>query len=612
MENRFGFKELVLSVLMISIIIVLLVAMKQYDRQWDQMQKISAILQEHTTELKKINQSLARGVKGGDNTPTSENNDDTIDPFARISAARAMPDFAEGDWSVDALGAAVGKLTPLVSSDVYASNIQGYVLESLADRDPETLEWRPFIAKSWTISEDGLTVTFKLRDNVHFSDGSPLTADDVVFTYNWIMNPQVAAPRDRSYLDKITSVQKDDDYTVIFKLSENYFKGFEICAGMSILSKKFYGQFTPEQFNELPGLLFGSGPYKLSVDPTQWKPGEGKIELVRNDKYWGVQPAYDRMVYREITDATAREVAFRNGEIDRYGPTPEQYLRLKEDKDLLRDSDLYEYEAITGGYRYVAWNQMLDGKPTLFADKRVRQALTMLTNREQMCRTLMVGLATPTTGPFHRLGNQYSKDVELWPYDPDRAIALLKEAGFSDRDGDGVIESADGTPFKFKLIYPSSSINYQQMAFFLKDAYARAGIVLEPDPLEWTIMIQRIDNRKFDAMTLGWSGTIEGDPNQIFHSKAIDDGGDNYIHYINKDLDKAIDEARVTMDEDKRMGLWHKVHEYLHEDQPYTFLWTTRAVVFVNKRIHNVQQLKLGLNSTNEWFVPLAQQKWGK
>jgi peptide/nickel transport system substrate-binding protein len=667
MDNRFGLKEVVLSVLMTAIIIVLLLAMVQNGRQWDELMKINSALDEQAKDLEQTNKrskelgqirvligqqsnalrSMAERLEQAIRAiPATRAHDVTtppvipvdpvaqvepvepitavtqiapgiapepsneVDPFERRRAAAAMPGYASGDWFVAAFGVAVAKLTPLVSSDVYGSIVQEQVIESLATRDPVTLEWKPLIARSWDISKDGLTIVMRLRKNVRFSDGVGLTADDVVFSYNWIMNPKVAAPRARAYYDKVDSVVEVGDYTVIFKLKEPYFKGFDICATIPILAQHYYEQFTEEEFNSLPGLLFGTGPYKLSVDPKLWKPGTGKIELVRNDRYWGVPPAYDQIVYREIVNETARLTTFRNGDTDRFGPTPEQYVKLKTDEQLKRDKDLYEYETVVGGYRYVAWNQLHDGKPTRFADKRVRQAMTMLTDRTRMCRTLMVGLATPNSGPFHRLGKQANPDIEPWPYEPKRARELLKQAGFEDRDGDGVIEGRDGVPFKFKLIYPSSSVNYKQMAFFLKDAYARAGIVLEPDPLEWTIMVQRMDQRKFDAMTLGWSGSVEGDPNQIFHSNSIGDGGDNYVHYSNAELDTLIDQARVMMDEEKRMALWHKVHAILHEDQPYTFLWTRRAVVFVDKRIRNVQRVKLGLNDLTEWFVPLAQQKY--
>ena len=484
------------------------------------------------------------------------------------------------------------------------------MLQSLAQRDPQTLEWKSLIAKSWRISDDGLSIQFELNQNVRFSDGHPLTAGDVIYTYDLIMNPKIAAPRSRAYFEKIDSVRQEGDYTVIFTLKEPYFKGFETCAGMSIMAKHFYSQFSPEEFNEMPGLLFGCGPYVLSVDPVQWKPGSGKIELLPNERYWGPTPSFSRVVYREILDDTARLTTFTNGDIDRYSATPEQYLTLKDDEVVNSKAKLYEYETILGGYRYVAWNQKREGQDTWFADRRVRQAMTMLTDRKQLCKRLMVGLATPTTGPFHHLGGQVSPHVQGWQYDPPRAIKLLKDAGFDDRDGDGVIEGPNGKPFRFKLIYPASSANYQQMALFLKDEYARAGVQLEPDPLEWTIMIQRIQQRDFDAMTLGWSGSIEGDPYQIFHSSQVSDGGDNYTHYINADLDEAIAQARVTMDEAKRMALWHRCHEILHEDQPYTFLFTTKAVTFVDKRIHNVLLTTLGLNPLLEWYVPRGQQRW--
>jgi peptide/nickel transport system substrate-binding protein len=617
MDNRFGFKDLILVVLLLVLIVSVWLAMKQYDRQWSMLAGINDTLQDQNDQLKELGQRLAQGVAvrpgSNGNSANSQNGKPSRNlaaVFDRIAAAAEMSDFSPGDWHVQAVGATIGKLTPLTSSDVYQSMVAGYVLESLATRDPATLEWKPVIARSWQISDDGLTIHFQMRGDVRFSDGRPLTARDIVFSYEWIMNPKVAAPRDRAYYSKIQSVTADGDHRVTFKLAEPYFKGFEICAGLSILAEHYYGQFTEAQFNEEPGLLFGSGPYRLSVDPVEWKPGSGKVELLRNDRYWGLAPAFARIVFREITDETARLVAFRNGEIDVFNPRPEQYIGLKNDKPLLEEKDLYEYETITGGYRYVAWNQSRNDKPTLFADRRVRRAMTLLTDRQEMTRALMVGLATVNSGPFHRLSKQANAEVEPWPYDPKGARTLLAEAGFKDRDADGVIENAQGEPFEFKLIYPSGIINYQQMVLHLKDAYARAGIVLEPDPLEWTIMLQRIGQRDYDAMTLGWSGSIESDPFQIFHSAQISEGGDNYVHYRNERLDELIDKARVTMDEAARLKLWHEVHAILHEDQPYTFLWTQRAVVFVDKRIRNVQRVKLGLNPQTEWFVPMSLQKW--
>jgi len=124
-------------------------------------------------------------------------------------------------------------------------------------------------------------------------------------------------------------------------------------------------------------------------------------------------------------------------------------------------------------------------------------------------------------------------------------------------------------------------------------------------------MIQRMSSRDFDAITLGWGGVVETDPKQIFHTDSIEGGGDNYISYSNPEVDRLIDQARITQDEDERNQLWHQVHALLYEDQPYTFLWTSRAVNFVDQRIRNVQLMKLGLSSNHEWYVPAAEQRYG-
>lgn len=620
MDNRFGFKDLVNAALLLCVIIVVLLAMKQYDRQWDVLQSIDDRLAAQTETLVAINESLRAGARANASTASSSATASNspalaapdVNPFYRLLAPRDNPDFAFGDWCIDSFGQTVGKLTPLISTDVYQNAIEAFVLESLITRDPQSLEWKPWIARSWAVSPDGLTITFELRDNVVFSDGKPLTSEDVVFTYGLMTNPEINAPRLRSYYENVESVTAEGPHRVVFRLKEPYFLSLSITGGMGIMPKHWYERFTPEEYNKSTGLLFGSGPYQLAGDPEDWQPGSGRIELVRNERYWGPRGTFDRLVYREITDETAELTSFRNQEIDRYGVNPEQYNQLKTDPDLLDHADLYEYETPTGGYRYLGWNQLKEGKPTPFADVRVRRAMTMLTNREEMAQQLMAGLASVASGPFHRLSDQANPNITPWPYNPEQAKALLKEAGYEDRNADGILDGPDGQPFRFKLVYPSTSQNYQQMALYLKDAYARAGIILEPDPTEWNTMLQRIDDRNFDAITLGWGGTVESDPKQIFHSSANVGGGDNYVSYKNPELDKLIDEARVTVDDDARLALWHRVHQILHEDQPYTFLFNSKAVVFIDKRIKNVEVTRTGINERTEMYVPRELQRWTK
>lgn len=602
MENRFGFKDLVLTVLLIAILATLWLAMAQYDRQWE--------------VLRRIDQNLAAleggvPVRGGGGAELSMNAAaDLVAPYYRWLDARANPDYADGDWFVDAVSTSVGKLTPLIPADIYQSTVARYVLESMLVRDPETLDWKPWIAESWEVSEDGLVISFDLRRDVTFSDGEPLTSEDVLFTLDMIRNPEINAPQLVPYYQPVESAVAEGPYRVVFTLNEPYFQALSITGGMEILAKHYYEKFTPEEFNASTGLLFGSGPYKLPMDPEAWRPGSGQVELVRNEEYWGPRPTFDRLQWQEITEQTAQLVSMRNGEIDRYGVQPENYERLKDDENLNATADLYEYNAVTAGYRYVGWNQLKDGRPTPFADVRVRRAMTMLLNRQEMADQLMAGLATVATGPFNPLSRQYDPQVTAIGYDPEAGKQLLADAGYADRDGDGVLEDAEGRPFRFSLIYPSGIANYQQMAQYLKDAYARAGVTMELDPTEFNTMLQRIDDRNFDAITLGWSSGIESDPKQIFHSDMIADGGNNYVTYRNEELDAAIDAARMTVDEDERFALWHKVHRILQEDQPYTFLFNSKSVIFLDDRFRNVEVTKVGLNDRVEFYVPRGEQRW--
>jgi len=608
MNNQFTIKDLLMFVLLVGVLITLWLSMVQTDLRHEQLQDIADAQKEQAQVLREISTALKNGVVL--NGRNAHANGDQAEQFPRLAAARKNPDFAYGDWYIDAFRQTVGKLTPLVQTDAYQSVIQSYILESLIVRDPETLEWRPWIAHSWQVSEDGLQITFDLRQEVTFSDGSPLTAHDVVFTYRMITNPEINCPALRTYYENIASVEAPNDYRVVFKMEEPYFRSLDFTGGMSILPRKFYEKLTPEEFNEMPGLLVGSGPYRLEADPLKWQPGSDDIVLVRNENYWGVRPSFNKLVFRQVSDENGLLVAFRNRKVDRYGVTPEKYESLKADEGLNAQATRYEYAFPNSGYRYLGWNQRRNGKATFFADKRVRQAMTLLTNRKEMAEQLMAGLATVATGPFNPLGAQADPKIEPWPYDPDRAKQLLTQAGFKDRDGDGVIESEDGAPFRFKLIYPASSENYKQMAFYLKDAYARAGIVLQPDPTEWNTMLQRIDERNFDAITLGWTGSIEGDPKQIFHSDSVAGGGSNYIGYSNKELDKLIDTARLELDESKRLPMWRKAHAIFHEDQPYTFLFFQKAVVLIDNRVKNVQITRTGMNDRVEYYVPASQQLW--
>ena len=620
MERKFSTKNLTLYGFLSLIVILIILAMYMVDRQWQRMAQMQRVMQEQADDIRGLRgliRSLDQRIRrGGIQTNGQGAETEIPKAFRRAHQATTLPGYQEGDWLVQPLSTGIKTLTPLVSKDVYASDVQGYVIESLLSRDPETLQYVGLLAESWKVSKDGLSFTFKLREDVKFSDGHPFSADDVVFSFQLIMNEQIDAPQLRAYYNKIASVTVRDKYTVVFRFKEPYFESLSLAGSMSILPKHFYQSYmnNPDQLNQSRGLLLGSGPYRLA-DPKGWTPDEGKVELERNPRYWGpVNPSLDRIMWKVIQNDSARLTTFRNGDIDTYSARPREYQELVKDKPLMARSRSLEYMSPVAGYSYIGWNQHRNDRPSRFADKRVRQAMTYLTDRDAIIKEIMLGYGEVAISPFSPRSKQHNPQLTPRAYDLDKATALLRQAGFEDRDGDGVLEDAEGRAFEFELVFFQNSEDTKRIVLFLKDLYARAGIRLIPKPSEWPIMIDLIKRRDFDAITLGWSSGVETDIYQMLHSDQIADNGDNFVNYANPKLDKLIDQARATVVEAKRMPLWQQAEAILHEDQPYTFLMRRQSLVFMDRRIHNVEVTKLGLNSMLpvEWYVPAELHKYNK
>jgi len=601
--------------LLITLLFTILLTMYQIDRQWLKLTAIETTISEQAKDMRELRSALGSGLVIADSSLKDKAFSEVSLAFRRASDATHLADYAQGDWSIEAFGTNLKTITPLVSTDAYASNVQGYVLESLINRNPDTLNWEGLIAKKWTMSDDGLVIRFQLRDDVNFSDGISLTADDVVFTFNFIMNEVIQAPRDRAYLEKIKTVQANGKYEVVFTFKEPYFEALSLAGSMPILAKHFYEPYLkePQKFNESKGILFGSGPYKL-IDAKAWSPDKGSVELVRNDHYWGdVQPSYHRILWKIIQNDSARLTTYRNGDIDSYAARPVEYQTLKNDKQITEKSNNFEYMPPVVGYSYIGWNEFRSAKPTRFADKRVRLAMTYLTDVNRIISDIYLGYAEPAMSPFSNLGKQHNHSLQAYRYDVEKAKALLKEANYEDRNHDGVLEDLTGQPFEFKLTYLESNEDTKRMVLLLKDLYARAGVKMIPFPQEWPVMLENLDKKDFDAITLGWTSGIETDLYQIFHSAQAVSNGDNYISYKNSTLDQLIDEARRTVDESKRLPLWQQAERIIYDDQPYTFLMRRKSLLFVDQRIHNLQMTKLGLNLgllPLENYVPKVQQKY--
>jgi peptide/nickel transport system substrate-binding protein len=612
MENRFGVKDFVLFSLVGVVIALVVLGMFQFDRQWEIINQANRKLSEQGQQLSQINKMLSQGA--GPSAAGNDRNrraDDALkSSFPRIEHTRAAPDYAQGDTIVGTFISPPTQLTPMVSTDAGSQVIQSYVQEGLYTFDPNTQAPIPRLAIDSHVSDDQLTMDFDLRKGVTFSDGSPFSADDVVYTFNLMQNKDIEAVHLRVYFDTLDHVEKTGEYSVRFKFNRPYFQSFREVAGLGIQSKTYYGKYDAKTYNQSTGLLVGTGPYRLA-SADEWKPSPGvPVELVRNPSYWGIAPAADKLVWKVIPNPVVRQTAFRNGETDTFSPQPEQYDALLKDPALVARTQHSDLEVPTAPYTYIGWNEKIDGKPTRFADPKVRRAMTELLDREAICKDVMRGYASVNTSCFSSLTQQADPAIKPWPFDPADADKLLAEAGYHKQND--VLVGPEGQPFRFTLTYNTNNSTRGQVASYVKDALAKAGIIVDVDGSEWSVEIQKLKDHKLEAVLLGWTGVVESDPYQIFSTTAIANSGSNTISYSNPALDQAMQTARAIKDDAPRMLAWHKVHQILHEDQPYTFLFILHELDFEDGRFKGVEPTLTGLNSQLEWYVPAKDQKYAE
>lgn len=508
----------------------------------------------------------------------------------------------EGDWLVWRLEGEPSTLTYVhTGSDAYTSYIvNGTIFETLLQYDIDNFDLKPLLAESYEVSEDKLSVTYKIKQEACFSDGHPVTADDVVFTYKMVMDPKTDTASHASYLSIIKDVVKVDDKTVKFVFDEVHFKAIEYSGMMEIYPEHKYKYDDPSEFNDRISDPFGSGPYVFE----KWNVGKDVI-LKRNENYWGKKPNILKFVYKFINNNTAAIQSLRSYKIDFMRPLAEQYHDLSNDQEFTKDFKCLSYWEPGAGYFWIGWNQ----DRVFFKDKRVRRALTHLIDRELILKKLIkIPEAVIPTGPFYVKGPQNDPTIKAWPYDPEKAKQLLDEAGWKDTDGDGVRDK-DGVKFSFKYAIVAGFEPHAQMAKLVKDSLAAVGIDVIPDPFEGSIFFDRVKDRKFDAVNMAWGGGLAADPYQVWHSSQIGNRGSNYVGFNVPEADIIIEAARKEFDAEKRNAMYKHFHRIIHDEQPYTFIYSKPQLRFLDKRFENVKIHMLGLDQM-EWYIPFNKQRY--
>lgn len=540
-----------------------------------------------------------------------------------------------GDWLVIHSLSDPEQLNPLTSNDAGASEVLGYIFEGLLTRDPKTLDLKPLIAAARPqVSQDKLTYTFKIREDARFQDGRPLTGEDVLFSVKAIKCPLVNAPFLRVYFNSLVDAELVDPYTIRFAISEPYFLNESVLGGITVLPRHYYDadnnlrrvrvrdlagdpaklpaevklfadQFN-RNFNRNP---LGSGPYRFSG----WKTGR-EVELVRDENYWGNgkegidQAHIERLKFRVVNNMDAALTRLKSGSLDFIEALqPVQHVRGTSSERFKRQFKKYEYYAPT--YTYIGWNN----DHPIFRDKRVRQAMTYLTNRRQIVKSVLFGLGEVVDSPIYFFRPEYDKTLASYPFDPQKALALLKEAGWSDTDADGVLDKViDGqnVPLRFEIKVNSGNAVRKSVALVLLDELNKHGIAASVRELDWTIFLNDVKNHQFDAVVLGWQmSTTEPDAFQVWHSSQAENKGSNHISYKNPRVDKILERYRPEFDAQKRVELYREFQRILHDEQPYTFLYVGKRVSAVHRRFAGVEVFPDGLRPI-DWWVPAENQKY--
>jgi peptide/nickel transport system substrate-binding protein len=331
--------------------------------------------------------------------------------------------------------------------------------------------------------------------------------------------------------------------------------------------------------------------------------------LVRNENYWGPRPSLDRLRFRTIQESLARLTDYTNSKSDMVRPTSDQFRSKVDEPGFTDTSYPLNWFNMQSGYSFIAWQcGPRNGKLLPFHDRRVRMAMTHLIDRERILRDINKGLGSVATSPFNPATEQADPEIKPWPFDVQKAKDLLAEAGWVDRNADGILDNEQGERFEFEFVFPTGSESTERMVTYVKDQCASLGIKCTPRPTDWSILQTLQNNRDFDAITFAWSASApENDPNQIWHSTQIQNQGDNFIQWNCPEADALIEEGRRQTDYAERMKVWHRLHRVFHEEQPYTFMINIPWLRFVNKRVENVHTYPSGIEQ-REMFIRVGNQ----
>ncbi len=497
----------------------------------------------------------------------------------------------------------------MLASETSSTDILGLVFDGLVARDPETLEFEGDLASSWTSSDDKKTWTFKLRKNVKWSDGQPLTADDVIFSYDLVFDKTIPTPvRDILTINgKPIGYRKVDDLTVEFKLPATIGPFLDVI-GVSILPKhKLEAAWKSGQFNNTwslntkPEEIVGTGPFTIS----RYTPGQS-IAFKRNLYHWRVSqdgkqlPLLDGGTTQIVPDLNAVILKFKSKETDYTGVRPQDW------PDIQSKASSGGYTAVNAGpawgFTYLGFNvnpankNVPDYKRAWFSKKEFRQAVSFALNRDNMVTTALRGIGRPINSPISSANKIfYNQDLKPYALDAAKATALLASIGLKNKNAEGVLTDDQGHLVEFTLMTNTGNNVNLALCTAIQEDLHKIGIKVTINPVEFNSLVERM-RKTFDweANLLGFTGGV--DPHNgrnIWMSSGM-----SHVWYPKEpkaataweaEIDKIFDDAAVETDQAKRKALYDKFQAIVYDQQPLIFLVTQDYLSAYSNRLTNVR-----------------------
>jgi ABC-type dipeptide transport system, periplasmic component len=526
---------------------------------------------------------------GSTNNSSTNNSSDT---GGSSSSGGDSGDPVDGGTITLATFSDIVTVNPIFVNDTSSGDAVVFLMAKLYDLNREglvTAEPWSIAAEEPIISDDGLTYTVKLKNYAKWSDGTPITADDIIFTVETIMNEDTGSPLIASF-DKIEKITKIDDYTVEFKLSDVY-------------APFIYSlTFEPAPAHVLKGVpvkeLQGH-PYGKDVKTTvtsgpwvwkEWTQGQ-QLVFERNPNYWGeVKPKIQTVVYKIYADQNTEVQALLRGDVDHVSAIP-----VTANDAVKQDPNITLILEPGPQYEFMSFN--FDGKnfpsgKSLFESQKTRQAIAYALDREGMIENVLKGTGILMNSPF--LPGTWADPGDKathYEYNPEKAKQLLAEDGWVMNEKTGILEK-DGVPFSFELQYNAGNSRREQVSQVIQNNLAEVGIEVKTAGIDFSAWVeQNLNPGKYQAILLAWSlGNPDPDAESIFSSKYFPPDGQNMGWYVNKELDKLWEEGYKVTDQAKRTEIYHKIGEIISEDLPYVFLYRYGNAIGIGPRVHYAEE----------------------